>query len=120
MKVLVLDDNQETTDMLAIYFETQGVDVITINDGRQGLELIRKEKFHLILLDLAMPNFSGIDIIDHLDKENVIGSKNIVIFTASSVKDELLEELKKSIKGILKKPIDFDELEALVTKFRET
>ena len=120
MKVLVLDDNRETTDMLAIYFETQGVDVITINDGRQGLELICKENFNLILLDLAMPNFSGIDIIDHLEKENLVGSKNITIFTASSVKDEPLEELKKSIKGILKKPIDFDEVEALVTRFRET
>lgn len=103
MKVLVLDDNREATDMLGIYFETQGVDVITINDGRQGLELIRKEKFILILLDLAMPDFSGIDIIDHLNKENLIGSKSIVIFTASSVKDELLEELKKEYKGYIKK-----------------
>ena len=43
--------------------------------------------------------------------KNLIESNNIVLFTASSVKDELLEELKNGIKDILKKPIDFNELD---------
>ena len=50
--------------------------------------------------------------------KNLIESNNIVLFTASSVKDELLEELKNGIKDILKKPIDFNELDGLVTRFR--
>ena len=69
MKVLVIDDNKEMTDMLSTYFETQDIEVVVVNDGRQGLEAIRNESLDLILLDLAMPNFSGLDVIDYLDKE---------------------------------------------------
>jgi DNA-binding response OmpR family regulator len=120
LKVLVIDDNRETTDMLSTFFESQDIECIAINDGRQGLEAIRNESLDLILLDLAMPNFSGLDVVDYLKKEKLIESKNIVIFTASSVKDELLDDLKNGIKGILKKPVDLNELGELIAKFRPT
>ena len=55
-----------------------------INNGREGLERIRNDKFDLVLLDLAMPDFSGWDVIKSLHKDGLIKSKNIVIFTASS------------------------------------
>jgi two-component system, OmpR family, response regulator len=55
-----------------------------INDGQKGLDCIRNEKFDLVLLDLAMPEFSGIDVIKSLKEEGAIESKNIDIFTASS------------------------------------
>ena len=119
MKVLVIDDNREITDMLALYFETQGIDFTAINDGEQGLQAIRKEDTDLVLLDLAMPNFSGVDVVDYLKKENLLESKNIIIFTASSVSPQLFDDLiKRGIKGILKKPVDMNELENLVNRFR--
>lgn len=107
MKVLVIDDNREITNMLALYFETQGIDFTAVNDGEQGLQAIRKENTDLVLLDLAMPNFSGVDVVDYLKKENLLDSKNIIIFTASSVSPQLFDGLiKRGIKGILKKPVD--------------
>jgi DNA-binding response OmpR family regulator len=119
LKVLVIDDNKEITDMLSLYFETQGIELTAINDSRRGLEAIRNEDSNLILLDLAMPDFSGVDIIDYLKKENLVESKNIVIFTASSVNNELFNDLKKmGVKGVLKKPVDMNALEELVARFR--
>jgi DNA-binding response OmpR family regulator len=121
LKVLVIDDNKEITDMLSLYFETQGIELTAINDSRLGLEAIRNEDSNLILLDLAMPDFSGVDIIDYLKKENLVESKNIVIFTASSVNNELFNDLKKiGVKGILKKPVDMNALEELIARFRPT
>ena len=105
--------------MLSLYFETQGIELTAINDSRQGLDAIRNEDSDLVLLDLAMPDFSGIDIIDYLKKENLIEYKNIVIFTASSVNNELFDDLMKiGVKGILKKPVDMNALEELIGKFR--
>ena len=76
---------------------------------------------NLVLLDLAMPKFSGVDVVDYLKKENILDSKNIIIFTASTVSPELFDDLKRrGVKGILKKPVDMNELEDLVTKFRPT
>jgi DNA-binding response OmpR family regulator len=117
--VLVVDDNKEITDMLSLYFETQGIELTAINDSRRGLEAIRNEDSDLVLLDLAMPDFSGIDIVDFLKKESLIESKNIVIFTASSVNNGLFDDLKKmGVKGILKKPVDMNALEELIARFR--
>jgi DNA-binding response OmpR family regulator len=85
----------------------------------RGLEAIRNEDTNIVLLDLAMPNFSGLDVVDYLKKENLVESRNIIIFTASSVSHEVFDGLKKlGVKGILKKPVDMNALGELITIFR--
>ena len=119
MKVLAIDDNKEITDMLSLYFESQGIEFTAINEGMRGLEAIRNEDPNIILLDLAMPNFSGLDVVDYLKKENLVESRNIIIFTASSVNNEVFDGLKKiGVKGILKKPVDMNALGELIARFR--
>jgi CheY-like chemotaxis protein len=118
LKVLAVDDNKEITDMLSVYFEAQGIDFSAINDGKEGLDAILTTDSNLILLDIAMPGFTGLDIINHLRKTNLTESKNIVVFTASSISDDLTENLKGAgVKGVLKKPLDIDELQNTVLKF---
>ena len=89
-----------------------------INNGREGLERIRNDKFDLILLDLAIPDFSGWDVIESLKQDGFIKSKNIVIFTASS--DQLiLNDIRESgVKDVFKKPFSLDQLTALIEKYR--
>ena len=117
--MLAIDDNKEITDMLSLYFESQGIEFTAINEGMQGLDAIRNEDPNIILLDLAMPNFSGLDVVDYLKKENLIESRNIIIFTASSVNNEVFDGLKKiGVKGILKKPVDMNALGELIARFR--
>ena len=66
-----------------------------------------------------MLNFSGLDVVDYLKKENLVESRNIIIFTASSVGNGLFDDLKRiGVKGILKKPVDMNALEELITRFR--
>ena len=62
-----------------------------VNTGQEGLDRIRAENFDLILLDLAMPDFSGMDLLLSLKLDGLIKSRNIVIFTASSNQDLLHE-----------------------------
>ena len=65
-----------------------------------------------------MPDFSGQDVIESLEKEGLLKSRNIVIFTDSS-NQEVLEEIRKSgVKEIFKKPFSLDELVALIEKYR--
>ncbi len=70
------------------------IDCKVINSGREGLESIRQEKFDLILLDLAIPEFSGREAIQSFTRDELI-LKNIVIFTASS-DVKVLEQLENS------------------------
>jgi CheY-like chemotaxis protein len=118
MKILVIDDSQEITEVLKFWLENEGVTVDVITDGSIGLDIIRNRQFDLILLDVAMPDFTGLDVIDSLKNEGLLESKNIIIFTASSDKN-LFERLKNSgVKGILKKPSSLQELEKLLDQYR--
>jgi CheY-like chemotaxis protein len=118
MKILVIDDSQEITEVLKFWLENEGVTVDVITDGSIGLDMIRNRQFDLIMLDVAMPDFTGLDVIDSLKNEGLLESKNIIIFTASSDKN-LFERLKNSgVKGILKKPSSLQELEKLLDQYR--
>ena len=93
------------------------IDCKVINSGHEGLERIRNEKFDLILLDLAMPEFSGKDVIQSITKDQLV-QKNIVIFTASS-DAAVLEQMKNSgVKEIFKKPFSLEQLTKLIEKYR--
>jgi len=84
MKVLVIDDNHDIGEVLSVYFEHENIDYELIDDGTEGVKAIRECDFDLILLDMAMPGYSGLDIIRSLKNDGIFESKNIVIFTASS------------------------------------
>ena len=119
MRLLLVDDNKEITEVSTCKLaKDKDIDCQVINEGKEGLESIRKEEFDLIMLDLAMPEFTGLDVIKSLQRDGIIESKNIVIFTASSDRT-VLDEIKNSgVKEILKKPCSLDDLVALIEKYR--
>ena len=119
LRVLVVDDTKDMTDALTLYCDTEkDLDCHVINNGQEALERIRKEKFDLILLDLSIPEFSGMDVITSLKQDGLIESRNIVIFTASS-NQELLKEMRNNgIKEIFKKPFSLDDLIKLIERYR--
>ena len=118
MKVLVVDDDKDITDMLSMYFDSQHISCKIYNEGRQGLEAIRREDSDLILLDVTMPAFSGLDIISALDKEQLLQSKNVILFTALSLDEQSNMPLLAHLKGQLKKPPSLSDLGVLVAKFK--
>ena len=93
------------------------VDCQVVNEGKEGLESIRNEEFDFIMLDLAMPEFTGLDVVKSLKQDGLLESKNIVIFTASSDL-RALDEIKNSgVKEVFKKPCSLDDLVELIEKY---
>jgi two-component system, OmpR family, response regulator len=93
------------------------IDCKVINNGHEGLVTIRNEKFDLILLDIAMPEFSGKDVIQSFTRDQLV-QKNVVIFTASS-DPGVLERMKNTgVKEIFKKPFSLEQLTELIEKYR--
>jgi CheY-like chemotaxis protein len=116
--MLLVDDNIDIAEVICFYCHSKDIDCDCITEGRKALDSIQREKYDLILLDLAMPEFSGIDVIKSLKEEGGIESKNIVIFTASSDRN-ILDKIKDSgIKEILKKPCSLDDLTELIERYR--
>ena len=66
-----------------------------------------------------MPVFSGFDLFNQLKKENDIRKNNIVIFTASYIKQEKIDNMiKEGIKEIIRKPISIDSIINTINKFK--
>ena len=104
MRILLVDDNKDITETISFYCQSEDIDCNVIKQGKKALDSIRHQKFDLILLDVVMPEFSGLDVIKSLKEERVIESRNIVIFTASS-DQTVSDEIKNSgIKEIFQKP----------------
>lgn len=119
MKILVVEDNIEISEVMRVFCgANEGINCQVINSGQEGLDKIRAANFDLILLDLAMPDFSGLDVIKSLDSEGQVKSKNIVIFTASSNQDILQQMKNYGIKEIFKKPFSLDDLTNLIERYR--
>jgi two-component system, OmpR family, response regulator len=112
MRILVIDDNKEITDMLSLYLESlDNYECKVVNDGNEGLQKIKFENFDLIILDLAMPRFSGIDILNSLKSDNLLSKKNIIVLTASALNDDETEGfIRDGVKAVIKKPISIDDL----------
>ncbi len=117
MKILIIDDDVESTKALGSILTSVNHDVQCVNDPKVGLKLIREQANDVVLLDLAMPEFSGADIIDNLIENDKIKLKNIVIITASAANEEELQELMDlGVHSILRKPVDID---AILDKIEE-
>ena len=111
MKILGIDDNKDLLDLCEVVLTSAGHEYTGVLTGKEGLESMRKEKFDLVLLDLSMPEFSGIDVIDALDKDGLMNKQKIVIFTASSATEkEYGPLLEKGAHSVIKKPLDVDLL----------
>ncbi len=117
MKILIVDDDVELVKAVESTLSSVGHDVKFTNEPKEGLKLIKEQNHDLVFLDLSMPEFSGVDIINNLAEEDIIKEKKIVIMTASAVNDDELKNLiDLGVHSVLRKPVDID---ALLDKIEE-
>ena len=112
MKILGIDDNEDILKLLDTVLTSKGHDFMQALNGKDGLKLIEEQNFDAILLDLAMPEFSGVDVIESLKKDNKIKDQKIILFTASSATDKEIDVLLQNdgIKSCIRKPVDINVL----------
>ncbi|MEM2140255.1 MAG: response regulator [Nitrososphaera sp.] len=104
-KILVVDDDSSISDLTRLILESAGYACTVANKGIECVQKLEQEKYDLVLLDVAMPSFSGIDVIHALRKKGLLAGQKIVFFTASS--SGLATELNVEELGVLdciKKP----------------
>ncbi len=118
MRLLVIDDNKDITDVIKFYCESKNIDCQIANNAADGFAEIRDNVFDLILLDVAMPEYSGLELAKNLKNKKMLDDLNIVTFTASS-DPKLFEELENiGIRKILKKPFGIEEFEELIKRYK--
>lgn len=123
MKVLQIDDSPQICEMFAEMFTADSNTIESVNDGKEGLELVVKNDYDLILLDIRMPQYSGIDFLYDLKEKRPSELKKIVVTSLVEFSETEAKELTKfGIHSIEKKPSNFQQIQALqknVSKNRE-
>jgi len=110
MKILVVDDNYSITELLLEYFKKKGHDCITTNDGKEGLSLCLNSKFDAIILDLAMPDFTGMDFLNSLTQKGKIAEQKIIVLTAMPLGEVKIGDRRHGICEVLPKPCNLSVL----------
>src|SRR5205085_9337508 len=100
-KIVVVDDDAKTADLLRLYLEKDGYQVLLAYDGRQALDLARQRRPDLILLDLMLPAVDGLDVCRILRAESNIP---IIMLTAKTTEEDTLLGLDLGADDYITKP----------------
>jgi two-component system OmpR family response regulator len=106
-KILVVDDEKRIVEIVKAYLERNGYEVATAYDGKSALELARKERPGLIILDLMLPEMSGWDVCRALRKESDVP---IIMLTARDDTTDKIIGLELGADDYVAKPFDPKEL----------
>ncbi|MEK6407255.1 MAG: response regulator [Acidobacteriota bacterium] len=108
-KILVVDDSNDTREMMAKLLELEAFTVVTAEDGSMGLKAAAEELPDLIITDINMPHMSGIEMIRRLRKQPA--GKRIPIMAITAYGNGVAEEaLEAGADRAATKPIKFDAL----------
>jgi DNA-binding response OmpR family regulator len=110
-KILVVDDDRKTLELLRLYLERDGYQVLAAQDGRQALDLARQRRPDLIVLDLMLPAVDGLDICRILRAES---KTPIIMLTARTTEDDKLLGLDLGADDYITKPFSPREVVARV------
>jgi len=116
-KILVIDDDPDILDALAMILESQGYQVFTARDGIEGLANLKAEKPDLMILDLLMPKMDGFAVCKELQDPRWSKFKEMPILILTSVREdasrrryELETGLELNVDDYVEKPISPDIL----------
>jgi putative two-component system response regulator len=110
--VMIVDDECINIEIVQSYLEQEGFcNFVTTDDSESAIELIRKQRPDLILLDIKMPHVSGLDILKEMRADEDLRLIPAVILTASNDSETKLQALRLGATDFLAKPIDPSELQ---------
>ena len=113
-RLLIIDDDVDLCRGLADILSDAGYRVETANDAFAGLEMIEKDAFDVILLDIKLPGMNGIELLRRLRRNPPKG--RIFIVSGAPDAEELLSagEVYDMTSGVIRKPFDVGRLEKII------
>ncbi len=111
MKILLADDDIELCHLLKEYLELEAMEVQLAHNGISAIEMVQKDVFDLLILDVMMPKMSGFEVLKQLRKNDGIA---IIMLTAKGEKIDRIIGLEMGADDYIAKPCDPRELVARI------
>jgi CheY-like chemotaxis protein len=104
--LLIADDNEINRDVLARHLGRQGYTTAVAENGRQALEMIRIQKFGLLLLDVMMPEMNGYEVLRHLKTDSSLRDIPVIMISALDEIESVVRCIEMGAEDYLPKPFD--------------
>jgi len=113
-KVLIVDDQYGIRLLLYEVFSKEGYQVFQAANGKEALEIVKKESPDIVLLDMKIPGMDGLEILKHIKKINE--EINVIMMTAYGELDMLKEATSYQVLTHFTKPFDIEEIRLAVNE----
>lgn len=111
VKILLVEDEEGVASFVKTELELEGYQVVWAQDGKEALELFKKEKPTLILLDWMLPIYDGITVLRRIRKQSNVP---IIMLTAKNSASDISSALDQGLDDYITKPFDIEELFARI------
>jgi len=116
LKFLTVDDSKTIRMIVKKAFKPFECELFEAENGHQGLEVAKKERPDLIVLDITMPVMSGTEMLTKMKKDPDLKDTHVIMLTAESGKENVLEIVKMGVTDYMVKPFKGEQLIERVTK----
>ena len=107
-KILVIDDERSIRNTLKDILEYEKFEVDLAEDGIEGIELAKKNKYDVILCDIKMPRMDGIDVLEAIMNDNP--DNTVVMISGHGTIETAVEAIKKGAYDFISKPPDINRM----------
>ena len=116
-KILVVDDNNDSRELVVKVLKNQGYEMIEAIDGEDALEKAVSEKPDLILMDISIPKMNGYEVTKRLKSLDEVKKIPVVALTAHAMRGDRAKALEAGCEGYISKPINVRELPAQIKSY---
>jgi twitching motility two-component system response regulator PilH len=116
-KILVVDDSITEREMMKKSLEEEGYSVTGAKDGEEALEILKKEKFDCILLDVIMPKKNGFQVCREIKKDEFTKDIPVILVTSKGQESDMFWGKKQGADDYIVKPFKMEELISAVKRF---
>jgi DNA-binding response OmpR family regulator len=116
-RILIVDDEQSIRELLISEFSRLGYETFSAVNGEDAISKIDTEKIHVVITDMKMPRFNGLDLLKAVKEKSP--ETEVIMITGHATIENALDAMRSGVYDFIQKPFNIDELSALVDKAME-
>jgi two-component system, cell cycle response regulator DivK len=115
-RVLLVEDNESTIDVVEMELKCLGYEVTTAKDGLEGLKLIGELASDIVIMDIQLPKMDGFEVVRQIRANPAIQNVPILAATAKALKGDREKCLEVGCDGYIAKPFNHRELDSAINE----
>ena len=116
-RILVVDDNEMNIKVLRFLLKNSAIDIRSALSGAEGIEMLKRDQYDVILLDQMMPGMSGIETLQQIREQEIADGVPVIALTADAISGAREMYIEQGFTDYLSKPIIYEELEKILIEY---